>query len=83
MENKMPFQTQNTRGENSTLILSGYVDKIIPAIVPGQCVKMQISIRHADELYREIRIPLQLDGNGSNNMPKVGSEVEIVIRVRT
>ncbi len=78
----MPSASQHPQSENATLTFSGYVDKIIPAIVPGQSAKMQISIRHADELYREIRIPFQFDGNGPDGMPKEGSEVEIVIRVR-
>ncbi len=77
----MPSASQYPQSENATLTLSGYVDKIIPPIVPGQCAKMQISIRDADELYREIRIPVQFDSNGPLAIPKEGSEVEIVIRV--
>lgn len=60
--------------------LPGKVERIIPAHVPTEPDKAQISVEGADELYREIRIENTLtDENGKAVRLKRGAEVEVTI----
>jgi hypothetical protein len=64
--------------------LPGTVDKIIKPTVPGEPEKVQIDIKGADDLYREIRIENTLtDEHGEEVRLKHGAQVEISIEADT
>jgi hypothetical protein len=67
--------------EKAAVRLSGTVDKIIPAIHPGEPEKAQITVEGAEDLYREIRVDNTLkDSNGKPVSLKKGAEVEVTIK---
>jgi hypothetical protein len=66
--------------EKPSVTLPGTVDKIIPALTSSQPEKAQISVRGADDLYKEIRVENNLtDENGKSVALKAGAEVEVTI----
>ncbi|HEY4740712.1 MAG TPA: hypothetical protein VIH76_08975 [Candidatus Acidoferrales bacterium] len=66
--------------EKPSVTLPGTVEKIIPALTPAQPEKAQISVKGADDLYKEIRVENNLkDENGESVALKVGAEVEVKI----
>jgi hypothetical protein len=63
--------------------LRGVVDKIVPSVGSTEPEKMQIVIKSADDLYREIRIENVVEnGAGEKLKLQVGTEVNITISVR-
>lgn len=73
-------EREDHSGDKATVTLPGTVDKIIPAIVPHEPEKAQISVETAEHLYREIRVDNTLhDGQGNPVSLKKGAEVEVTI----
>lgn len=71
---------KNSDSEKAAVTLPGTVEKIIPAIHPGEEDKAQITVEGAEDLYREIRVENTLqDGNGNPVSLKKGAEVEVTI----
>lgn len=69
-------------GEMS-VTLSGKVQKVIPAVPRLEPEKVQIAVRGADDLYKEIRIVNALkDENGQEVLLMPDAELEIVIKMR-
>lgn len=67
--------------EESSVILRGKVEKMIPALGIGEPSRAQITIAGAEELYREIRVPSILKGaQGKSVNLQLGDDVEIVIQ---
>jgi hypothetical protein len=65
---------------NSSTVLSGTVQKIIPSRDPLEVEKAQIEIRTADHLYREIRIENKLvDQKGGVARLKKGGIVKVTV----
>lgn len=80
LEGEVSMSTSEATHELS-VTLSGIVDRIVQTA--GDSAKAQITIKDADDLYREIRIPNAFhDGKGPPVAVEEGSEVEITIRVR-
>jgi hypothetical protein len=74
------FEKKNSDSEKAAVTLPGTVDKIIPAIHPGEEDKAQITVEGAEDLYREIRVENTLqDSNGNPVSLKKGAEVEVTI----
>jgi hypothetical protein len=74
---------RNCSGIKAEITLLGLVQKIFPAIEPGNPDKIQILVKGAEDLYREIRIDnLFQDSEGSFVNLKVGDEVEIAISAK-
>jgi hypothetical protein len=74
------FEKKNSDSEKAAVTLPGTVDKIIPAIQPGEEDKAQITVEGAEDLYREIRVENTLqDSNGNPVSLKKGAEVEVTI----
>ena len=66
--------------EKATVTLTGTVEKVIPAIGPDYPEKAQISVKDADELYREVRVENTFqDQEGNPVALKKGAEVEVTI----
>ena len=60
--------------------LRGTVHKIIEPIVPGEAEKVEIRVKGADPLYREIRIEnVVTDSEGKNAGLKDGAEVAVIV----
>lgn len=60
--------------------LHGTVEKVIKPTYPTVAEKAQISIREADDLYREIRVENVLsDEKGEKTSLKPGAEVDVVV----
>jgi len=61
--------------------LPGTVEKIIPSPHPNEPEKAQISVKDADDLYKEIRIENALqDEDGNEVALKKGAEVEVTVQ---
>jgi hypothetical protein len=68
------------KDEKPSVTLPGTVEKVIPPIDPVEPEKAQISVRGADDLYKEIRVENTLhDENGKPVALKPGSEVDVTI----
>ena len=66
--------------EAASTTLPGIVEKIIPAIVPGEPEKAQIEVETAEHLYREIRIENELtDDKGNPVHLKAGAKVTLTV----
>jgi predicted DNA-binding antitoxin AbrB/MazE fold protein len=60
--------------------LHGIVEKVIKPVFPSEGEKVQIDIKEADDLYREIRVENVLtDDDGQKARLKAGSKVDIVV----
>ena len=60
--------------------LRGTVQKVIKPVLPREPEKAEISIREADELYREIRVENVLtDETGQKVGLKPGAELDVVL----
>jgi hypothetical protein len=60
--------------------LRGAVEKVLKPIVPNGPEKAQISVKEADDLYREIRIENTLtDEDGKKVRLKPGAEVDVIV----
>lgn len=67
----------NPNTQKPSVTLSGNVEKIIKS---PEKEKVQIAIKEADPLYREIRIENSLeDGNGKKVRLKEDAEVEVTV----
>jgi hypothetical protein len=74
---------EKVAGTGVSITLSGIVQKIFPAVEPGGPGKIQIVVRGAEDLYREIRLDNlfhDADGNFANLKP--GDELEIIIATK-
>jgi DNA repair exonuclease SbcCD nuclease subunit len=73
-------EAANSEEEKPSVTLPGTVEKIIPALGPNYPEKAQITVKGADDLYKEVRIENALeDENGNSVKPKRGAEVEVTI----
>lgn len=60
--------------------LRGTVQKVIKPVLPREPEKAEISIKEADELYREIRVENVLtDETGQKVGLKPGAELDVVL----
>jgi hypothetical protein len=60
--------------------LHGIVEKVIKPAFPSETEKVQIDIKEADDLYREIRVENVLtDEDGERTRLKAGGKVDIVV----
>ncbi len=60
--------------------LKGKVQKVLPPQSPDGLEKVQIDIKDADDLYREIRVDNELtDETGQKARLKQGADVEVVV----
>ncbi len=60
--------------------LQGTVQKIIKPAIPSQPEKVQIDIRDAEDLYREIRIENVVTGEkGEKARLKPGAKVDVIV----
>jgi hypothetical protein len=67
--------------EKPNVTLPGTVEKIIPSPHPNEPEKAQISVKDADDLYKEIRIENALqDEDGNEVALKKGAEVEVTVQ---
>lgn len=70
----------NQKHENSSVTLSGVVEKVIPPLHPSMPEKAQIAVEEADHMYRELRIENSLkDENGHKVSLRPGAEVDVTI----
>jgi hypothetical protein len=68
------------KSEKPSVTLPGTVEKVIPARPPIEPEKAQISVKDAEELYKEIRVENTLqDANGNPVALKPGAQVEVTI----
>jgi hypothetical protein len=66
--------------EKSNVTLPGTVEKIIPSPHLSEPEKVQIAVKKADDLYKEIRIENALqDEEGNEVALKEGAEVEVTV----
>ncbi len=66
--------------EQSSVTLSGTVEKIIESPFPGEPDKAQIAVDGGDHLYREIRIDNTLTkADGEEVGLKLGAHVEVTV----
>jgi hypothetical protein len=66
--------------EKVAITLEGTVEKVIPPIAPKEAEKVQISVKGAEPLYKEIRVDNTLhDEEGNPVSLKKGAEVEVTI----
>lgn len=66
--------------ETTKITLPAVVEKVIKLPIKGEPEKVQIAIKDADPLYREIRIPNKLtDEDGTEHRLKPGAEVEVTV----
>jgi hypothetical protein len=73
----MPDQPKDVK---PSVTLPGTVEKVIPPIIPVEPEKAQISVKGAEDLYKEIRVEnTLLDENGKPVALKPGSEVDVTI----
>jgi hypothetical protein len=80
-ESKTQAKSEETTPEEFSVTLSGVADQIITSAC--ERTKVQITIKGADDLYKEIRLPNVLsDGNGRSVALVQGAEVEITIRLK-
>jgi hypothetical protein len=64
--------------------LRGTVEKVIESKYADEPEKAQISIKEADDLYREIRVENTLtDDKGEKRALKPGAEVDVVLEADT
>ena len=64
--------------------LRGKVSKVLKPVVPSEPEKAEISVKEADELYREIRVENVLtDEKGEKVRLKPGAEVDVVLEADT
>jgi hypothetical protein len=61
--------------------MRGTVQKIIESVHPGEPDTVQIDIREAEDLYREIRVENVLtdEGNAEKVSLKPGAEVNVIV----
>jgi hypothetical protein len=61
--------------------MRGTVQKIIESVHPGKPDTVQIDIREAEDLYREIRVENVLtdEGNAEKVSLKPGAEVNVIV----
>jgi hypothetical protein len=78
--------TQTTKPAVTAVVLSGTVEKIIKALLPGEKDHAQIAIHNNNELDRSIRIENTLTTKATSNAPpeevslKNGVAVKIIIQ---
>jgi len=70
----------NDHDEKPSTTLPGVVQKIIPSPHPSVPEKVEIDVKGADDLYREVRIDNTLtDKDGDKVSLKKGAEVDVTI----
>jgi hypothetical protein len=70
----------NDHDEKPSTTLPGVVQKVIPSPHPSVPEKVEIEIKGADDLYREIRVVNTLtDEDGNEVGLKKGAEVDVTI----
>ena len=68
------------KDEKPSVTIPGTVEKVIPPIAPVEPEKAQISLKGAEDLYKEIRVKNTLhDENGKPVALKPGAEVDVTI----
>ena len=69
------------KNKKASATLPGKVEKVIkPHPQSGEPEKAQIALEGADHLYREIRVPNQLEDEDGNNVKlKEGDDVDVKI----
>ncbi len=73
-------KTTNDQTEKPSTTLPGVVQKVIPPAHPSVPEKVEIGVKGADNLYREIRVDNVLkDKDGDTVRLKRGAEVEVTI----
>lgn len=70
--------------EKSSTILPGRVDKIIKSPFPAEPEKAQITVKGADQLYRELRIDNKMTNEDGDEVKlKQGAHVEVKLEADT
>jgi len=77
---KGKIKKRNTKHGKSTITLAGIVEKIVPAVYPGDTEKAQVTVEKAEPLYREIRVENKVrTASGEDAKLKPGAEVQVTI----
>ena len=70
--------------EKAAVTLPGRVEKVVRSADPSEPEKAQIEVEGADHLYRELRVPNNLEQpNGEKASLKPGAKVDVTIEAHS